>query len=223
MTEYDLAQRERLRQTLLAYMKEHKIGVPRLAQRVKDAVDRNPEIPVKTLQRFMKGEVRTIDMHVGFLAQFVEKVSKTDATPRLGSALNAFYLSGDKVDWSGVFEAEATITYDEPLAGTLKGTNDPTRTRIEIRRDQGAWRATETCLHSRAKSIFDGAMTSSGGTIVIVSKHRLTGFPRLITASKQSIDVFEGSVNEAYLSQEFRANVSPYKTYIQTANMVLRR
>ena len=76
MTEYDLAQRERIRETLLAYMKEHKIGVPRLAARIKETVHRNPEIPVKTLQRFMKGEVRTIDMHVGFLAQFVEKVSK---------------------------------------------------------------------------------------------------------------------------------------------------
>ena len=68
MTEYDLAQRERIRETLLSYMKEHKVGVPRLAARIKEAVHRNPEIPVKTLQRFMKGEVRTIDMHVGFLA-----------------------------------------------------------------------------------------------------------------------------------------------------------
>ena len=32
MTEYDLAQRERIRETLLAYMKEHKIGVPRLGR-----------------------------------------------------------------------------------------------------------------------------------------------------------------------------------------------
>ena len=46
MTEYDLAQREQLRQTLLAYMKEHKIGVPRLAARIKETVHRNPEIPV---------------------------------------------------------------------------------------------------------------------------------------------------------------------------------
>ena len=84
MTEYDLAQRERIRETLLAYMKEHKIGVPRLAARIKETVHRNPTVPVKTLQRFMKGEVRTIDMQVGFLAQFVEKVSKEDPTPRLG-------------------------------------------------------------------------------------------------------------------------------------------
>ena len=29
MTEYDLAQRERIREMLLAYVKEHKIGMPR--------------------------------------------------------------------------------------------------------------------------------------------------------------------------------------------------
>ena len=105
MTEYDLAQRERIREALLAYMKEHKIGVPRLAARIKETVHRNPEIPVKTLQRFMKGEVRTIDMHVGFLAQFAEKISKVDPTPRLGFALSAFYSSKDKTDWSGTFVA----------------------------------------------------------------------------------------------------------------------
>ena len=221
MTEYDSAHREQIRQALLSYMKEHKIGVPRLAARIKETVHRNPEIPVKTLQRFMKGEVRTIDMHVGFIAQFADKISKTDAAPRLGSALNAFYLSADKVDWSGIFAAETTLTYDEPLAGFLKGEMD--HTRIEIRRDQGAWRATETCLLRGPISIFEGAMTTSGAAIIIVSKHRLTGFPRVITVSKQDRNVFEGIVNEAYIPYKLMANVSPYKTEIQSAKIVLRR
>ena len=119
MAEYDLAQRERIRETLLAYMKEHKIGVPRLAARIKETVHRNPEIPVKTLQRFMKGEVRTIDMHVGFLAQFVEKVSKVDATPRLGFALSAFYSSKDKTDWSGTFVAAGVRTFERGTGGGI--------------------------------------------------------------------------------------------------------
>ncbi len=106
MTEYDLAQRERIRQALLAYAKEHKIGVPRLAARVKETVHRNPEIPVKTLQRFMKGEVRTLDQYVGFLAQFVDKMAQVDPTPRLGVALSAFYSSKDRTDWAGTFRAE---------------------------------------------------------------------------------------------------------------------
>ena len=61
MAEYDLAQRERIREALLAYVKEHKIGIPTLGKRITETVHRNPEIPVKTLQRFMKGEVRTVD------------------------------------------------------------------------------------------------------------------------------------------------------------------
>ena len=105
MTEYDLAQRERIRETLLAYMKEHKIGVPRLAARIKETVHRNPEIPVKTLQRFMKGEVRTIDMHVGFLAQFVEKVSKVGRDATLGFGSECVLFVQDKTDWSGTFVA----------------------------------------------------------------------------------------------------------------------
>jgi hypothetical protein len=220
MTEYDLAHRERIRQTLLAYMKEHKIGVPRLAARIKEAVHRHPEIPVKSLQRFMKGEVRTIDMHVGFIAQFADKVSKIDASPRLGSALNAFYLSADEVDWSGKFAAEATIT-DIPIAATLMREMDISQ--IEIRRDQGAWRATEFCLFRGRDTIFEGAMTTSGAAIIIVSKHRLTGFPRVITVSKQDGNVFEGIVNEACIPDKLTANVSPYKTRIQSAKMTMRR
>lgn len=69
MTEYDLPHRERIREALLIYMKEHKVGVPRLAQRIEQTVHRNPIIPVKTLQRFLKGDVRTVDMQVGFLAR----------------------------------------------------------------------------------------------------------------------------------------------------------
>ena len=45
MTENDLARRERIRQALLAYVKEHKIGVPQLAKRVTETVHRNPTIP----------------------------------------------------------------------------------------------------------------------------------------------------------------------------------
>ena len=50
MTEYDLAQRERMRQALLAYMKQHKIGVPRLAQRIKET--RSAETPRSRLRLF---------------------------------------------------------------------------------------------------------------------------------------------------------------------------
>ena len=168
MTEYDLGQRERIRETLLSYMKEHKIGVPRLAARIKETVHRNPEIPVKTLQRFMKGEVRTIDMHVGFIAQFVEKASRSDPIPRLASALTAFYSSQDKTDWSGVFIASES---DDG------GSKDPAvyKSKLQIGLDGGTWRVKEIGDNDGTHEIYDGALTASGPTLVVVMKDRLMG------------------------------------------------
>lgn len=185
MTEYDLPHRERIREALLSYMKEHKVGVPRLAQRIKETVHRNPTIPVKTLQRFMKGDVRTVDIHVGFLAQFVEKNSKDDPTPRLGSALSAFYASQDKTDWSGIFTAAA-------LDPSETDASDSYHSQIEIALDQGTWRVKETAVNQGSREVHDGAMTSSGATVVIVLKDRLVGSPKLITVSRQSNGGYEG-------------------------------
>jgi hypothetical protein len=191
MTEYDLAQRERLRQTLLAYMKEHKIGVPRLAQRVKETVHRNPEIPVKSLQRFLKGEVRTIDMHVGFLAQFVERASTLDPIPRLASALTAFYSSQDKTNWSGVFVASESDHGGSKDAAVYKS-------KLEVGLDGGTWRVKEVGDNDGTHEVYDGALTVSGPTLVVVMKDRLMGLPRTMTVSKRSAGDFEGVATAAY-------------------------
>jgi hypothetical protein len=192
MTEYDLAQRERIRQALLAYMKEHKIGVPRLAARIKEAVHRNPEIPVKTLQRFMKGEVRTIDMHVGFLAQFVDKVAQVDPTPHLGVALSAFYSSKDRTDWAGTFKAEEVADPEARLDKRY-------RSKIEIILDNGAWRVKEVAENGGSRDIYDGALSSSGQIVVVVMKDRLMGLPRTMTVLKQGSDTLGGVSTTAHL------------------------
>jgi hypothetical protein len=214
MTEFDLAEREQLRQTLLAYMKEHKIGVPRLAQRVKDTVHRNPEIPIKTLQRFMKGEVRTLDMHVGFLAQFTEKVSKVDATPRLGFALSAFYSSTDKSDWSGSFAAvESEPSTPESV---------PYQSKIEIVLDQGAWHVKEVGDNGGSHDIYDGALTSSASVAVLVMKDRLLGLPRTMTVLKLDRG-YEGVATAAYLSRQGVGTVLPWAVRTRSARIALKR
>ena len=144
-------------------MKEHKIGVPRLAARIKETVHRNPEIPVKTLQRFMKGEVRTVDMHVGFLAQFAERVSKVDAMPRLGLALSAFYSSENKTDWSGSFDAT-----ESDLSN--RGKVELYTSKINIAFDQGAWRVKEVSDVRGSHDIYDGVLTSSGPALIMIMK-----------------------------------------------------
>jgi len=216
MAEYDLAQREQLRQTLLAYMKEHKIGVPRLAARIKEAVHRNPEIPVKTLQRFMKGEVRTIDMHVGFVAQFVEKLSKVDATPRLGFALSAFYSTKDKTDWSGTF----TAVESEPSAPESA---DPYQSKIEIVLDQGAWHVKEVANNGGSHDIYDGALTSSASIAVMVMKDRLLGLPRTMTVLKQVDAGYEGVATAAYPFRQGAGKVLPWAVRTRSARIALKR
>jgi hypothetical protein len=190
MTDYDLAHRERIRETLLAYMKEHKIGVPRLAARITETVHRNPEIPVKTLQRFLKGDVRTIDMHVGFLTQFAEKISKTDPLPRLGSALCAFYTPESKDDWTGTFRLEDEIYDNDPEWGRAS--------KVEITRDQGGWRVKETHGAAGVQRIYDGVLSSSRLTGVIVLKERLSGLPRLITVAWVATRYHRGVATAAY-------------------------
>jgi len=215
MTEYDLAQRERLRQTLLAYMKEHKIGVPRLAARIKETVHRNPEIPVKTLQRFMKGEVRTIDMHVGFVAQFVEKVSEDDATPRLGFALIAFYSYKDKTDWSCTFvAAESEPSAPEPA--------EVYQSKVEIVLDQGTWRIKEVSSGHESGGIYDGALTSTGTTLVVVMKDRLSGLPRMMTVSRRPHGGYEGVSTAAYVPRIARGKIAPLTIQMRSARIALK-
>jgi hypothetical protein len=214
MTEYDLAQREQLRQTLLAYMKEHKIGVPRLAARIKETVHRNPTVPVKTLQRFMKGEVRTIDMQVGFLIQFAEKVSKVDPTPRLGFALTAFYSSKDKTDWSGAFTLSEADSSD-------RGEDDHYTSKIEITADQGAWRVKEVSNTGGSYQIYDGVLSTSGPTMLIVMKHRLIGLPRTITISTRGFRRYEGVSTAAYYSANSASMIGPSTVKTRSARIAL--
>jgi hypothetical protein len=197
MTEYDLAQREQLRQTLLAYMKEHKIGVPRLAARIKETVHRNPEIPVKTLQRFMKGEVRTIDMHVGFLGQFVNKISKVDPLPRLGSALSAFYTPESNIDLTGTFRLSDGLHNNDPEWGELS--------KIEVMRVQDSWRVKETHYKTDGHRIYDGVLTFSNITGVIVLRERLSGLPRFITLCRRIAgSYYAGVATAAYESRTLK-------------------
>ena len=216
MTEYDLAQRERIREALLAYAKEHKIGVPRLAARIKETVYRNPTVPVKTLQRFMKGEVRTIDMQVGFLAQFVAKVSKEDPTLRLGFALSAFYPSKDNTDRSGTFVASEYAEW-EPES------DDAYCSKIEIAMDQGTWRVKEVNTTAGSHQVYDGAMTSSGSTMLIVLKDRLLGLPRTITVRGGANGVYNGVATAAYFSGGKDRIASRFSVYTRSMSIELRR
>jgi hypothetical protein len=214
MTEYTQTQREQVRQTLLTYMKEHKIGVPRLAARIHETVYRKPTIPVKTLQRFMKGEVRTIDQYVAFMFQFADVVAKVDPTPSLGSALNTFYSSANQTDWAGSFSVGETES-------SAKNSTDNHQSTIEIVLDRGTWRVKETSREGKSLQVHDGAMTSSGSTVVMVLRDRLSGLPRLINASR-NFDGYEGISSSAYYLVRTGMNMQ-FAVRTKSARIALRR
>ena len=104
MTEYDTEQRDRARLILLNYMKQHGIGVPRLARRITAALPRRPDIPVKTLQRFLAGKMRTNDMQADYYVHFAELNSKeNEGRLNLGRALQLFVGRDREKNWEGPY------------------------------------------------------------------------------------------------------------------------
>ncbi len=109
---FDDAARASIRRRLLHYMSEHRIGVIRLADRISKANRRNPEIPIKTLQRFLAGQFRTSDMYVGFFQQFAEGLAEPDPIGELGKAMAAFFNATDSETYGGKFFSELSSSRD---------------------------------------------------------------------------------------------------------------
>jgi hypothetical protein len=70
----DFPSPEAARQTLTRYMEENQIGVPALAQQIRDA---NPEHEIRTttLQRFLTGRARPNDRYLALFHRFAESLT----------------------------------------------------------------------------------------------------------------------------------------------------
>jgi hypothetical protein len=87
--EFDEHARDRIRRGLLRYMEQHRIGTPRLRERIMKADKRARELPLSNLQRFLAGTHRTFDTYVGMCRAFLEAEGKS-LTPAFGEALALF-------------------------------------------------------------------------------------------------------------------------------------
>lgn len=95
-TKFDHAEREKIRAAILAYAKQNKIGAPNLQLRIAEATKRNiDQVPLKTLQRFLKDEGRTNDGFLIPLAEFVAAAGAKTPHDELAYELGAFYARGD--------------------------------------------------------------------------------------------------------------------------------
>jgi hypothetical protein len=122
-TKFDAADRDRLRRALLGYARENRIGAPNLQLRIADTTGRSiDQIPLKTLQRFLKDEGRTND---GFLIPIAEFVTAAEAaTPHdeLARDLGAFF-SRDEADRSAAEVPERFCGEYEVWAGGARFTD----------------------------------------------------------------------------------------------------
>ena len=161
--EFDLAERERIRQALLAYMKEHKIGVPTLAARIKASHPREMEIPWKTLQRFLAG-TRTHDMALTICKAFAENLpNKPTAMHALGEALHAVYGKAPDI-LAGTYAISAHETVISRLTLIPQ--------RVANIEDQKFLLATEVTTGSLLR-IYDGVVVLTGSSILGILKDRL--------------------------------------------------
>ena len=130
----DAAERELIRQKLLCYMKDKRIGVPRLAELIQEAHPRKKEVTVKTLQRFLAGLIRTNDASVAVCQHFAEHLTASDPVAKLGERLSIFYGTGNGRDYSGAYSGTSEF------AMKSKGVQAPISSDIVISADVGFWR-----------------------------------------------------------------------------------
>jgi hypothetical protein len=99
-TQFNLADRERLRAALRNYMQENRIGVPTLQLRIADAADRSPDLlPLKTLQRFLADCGRTNDAFLQPCFQFAQSLptaAKSDDFTRELADFFGLPMGGEK-------------------------------------------------------------------------------------------------------------------------------
>ena len=190
-SEFDLAERERIRQALLSYMREHKIGTPTLAKRIEESHPKRMNLPLKTLQRFLgklkplpeeataeeierAKPLRSHDMALIICKAFVEKLpNKPTAMQALGEALHAVYgkllhnvatVAGNTPDPTiGVYSVSAHEATISEITVTASRA---------LTEDQAFLIVKETAS-STSHRIYDGVLVSTGSAYLVVLKDRL--------------------------------------------------
>jgi hypothetical protein len=166
---FDKGTRERIRRKLLNHMKEHGIGVHRLAARIIKTTPRGAEIPIKTLQRFLGGETRTNDMYVRFFQDFAASLPDADPIGELGRAMAEFHGSEKPDHFGGEYTSDISTDGGPDRSAFLSD--------LSISADDNFCRVVERSNSGRLV-ICDGALVAQGRMAVIALQDRTTKAPR---------------------------------------------
>lgn len=191
---FDLEERERIRQALLSFMKEHGIGTPDLAKHIEQSHPRRMHLPLKTLQRFLgrltplpddatpeeierAKPTRTHDMALIICKAFVEKLpNKPMPFSALGLALEDIYQQELADDISGEYD----LTHEGALSSQFS---------ISAATDCYA------LVTERSKEIhciLDGVIVgTTPGNHLAILRDRLMMTPRYVMLSGEEAHVYE--------------------------------
>ncbi|RIK59422.1 MAG: hypothetical protein DCC64_15855 [Planctomycetota bacterium] len=133
MHQFSEADRQRIRSALQRYMRDHKIGVPTLRERICKATGRirnTPSgddpylVPQKTLQRFLAGSHRTQDLVLVPIAEFAKSLPARNVVEELAAAASGFFSQSDPSEAKGS-RASAAIAgkYDLLAMHVVKADN----------------------------------------------------------------------------------------------------
>ncbi|HMQ92841.1 MAG TPA: hypothetical protein PKA33_17840 [Amaricoccus sp.] len=185
LTTFDERARQRVRDGLRSYMRTHRIGVPTLQVRIIEAdAPRYREIPLSTLQRFLRDAHRTADAHVAVCAQFLEKAGEPiAAADDTGFAPALAGFIGVPDDPLSVADAalQSELAGDYEVTGRQEG--EPA-IRLGLMPAPGRpWLdAAETVSPSEDSPLrhrYEGTLAGNGPLLFIALRHTLTRLPKI--------------------------------------------
>ena len=178
--EHDQEARARIRNKLLHYMREHRIGAPELTARIYAAQEpqQKKSVGISTVQRFLANKVRTVESYVGMFERFVEDFPSPDPIGALGNAMAEFYGSEGSDLYRGKYKS--TISYETARSRVLLFAD------LTITPDDGFCRVVERS-DMATLVICDGVLVCNGQTAIMSLRDRTTKAPKqyLICGGKE--------------------------------------
>ena len=205
---FDETARTVIRDTLNRYRKDHGIGAPRLRERIMKSDPLGRELPISTLQRFLRGTHRTGDMYLGMIEAFLtseEAELKADGfAPELssyegfGAALAAFLGEPEDQAHQETALAELGGAYSPPefqvpqITARIAPSEDGTHFAIE----EEHVIALPDVIHR-----YEGALIQRSGQLFGVLRNLVTRVPRVYwlhpaSARDEQLLTLKGQVSE---------------------------
>lgn len=231
---HDKAERDRIRDTLLRYMRENRFGVPRLQQLVADAngtaID---NVPLKTPQRFLADSHRSNDMIVRLCARFAAGLPEADPVTALGDQLASFlgvWRSGQgcqpvPADLAGSFASSARLAlppgqnlrilpkggpeyvpYSEVGIDLLPGRAFASVREIVFNWTRQPLTAPAIEPETTPRRAYEGVAIHPNGALFVLMRNVLTGTPRTYWLDRAPGSKFAGYGHESIGTLDMKAS-----------------